>query len=125
MGLDLMDANPEQARIALAAIKGASRDALSELRSVLGALRQADEEAPRQPTPGLGRLDELLGRSKAAGLHVVSEVEVRPRTLPTGVDLAAFRIVQEALTNVARHAGPATATVRVGYGDACLTIAGR
>lgn len=110
------------ARIALTAIKAASKDALGELRSVLGVLRQADEEASRTPTPGLGRLDDLLAQVGAAGLRVTSLVDGQPRSLPTGVDLAAFRIVQEALTNVARHAGPATATITVGYAEHALTL---
>lgn len=122
VGLDLMDERPEQARIALAAIKQASKDALGELRWVLDVLHRAEDEPPRSPTPGLDRLDDLVARSASAGINVVRQVEGRPRKLPTGVELAAFRIVQEALTNVGRHAGPATATVRVGYGARELTV---
>ena len=117
-----MDEQPEQARSALTAIRGASKEALSELRSVLGILRQIDEEAPRAPTPGLDRLDGLVSRAEAAGLTVRTEVDGTPRPLPAGVDLAAYRIVQEALTNVTRHAGPATATVRIVYGDDSVTV---
>jgi signal transduction histidine kinase len=116
VALHLLDEQPEQARSSLAAIKQASKDALGELRSVLDVLRYGDEEAPRAPSPTLARLDELVSRSEAAGLPVRASVEGSRRPLPPGVDLAGYRIVQEALTNIARHAGPATATVRVTYG---------
>jgi signal transduction histidine kinase len=115
VGLDLMDSDPEQARAALTAIRSVSRDALAELRSMLAALRQADEQAPTAPTPGLARLPELCQLTRAAGIPVRTEVTGPARPLPTAVDLAAYRIVQESLTNVARHAGSATATVRLGH----------
>jgi signal transduction histidine kinase len=122
VALHLIDERPEQARTALAAIKQASNEALGELRSVLDVLRQVDEASPRAPTAGLASLDDLVARAATAGLAVRTRVEGEPRPLPAGVDLAAFRIVQEALTNVARHAGKASATVRVAYGDADLTV---
>jgi signal transduction histidine kinase len=120
--LHLMDQQPERARTALTAIKDASKEALVELRSVLGVLRQLDEDAPRSPAPGLDRLDDVVARATAAGLPVHVEVEGPPTALPPGVDLAAYRIVQEALTNVVRHAGPAQATVRISYGDRDLVL---
>jgi signal transduction histidine kinase len=120
--LHLMDQQPERARTALTAIKDASKEALVELRSVLGVLRQLDEDAPRSPAPGLDRLDEVVARAAAAGLPVHVEVEGPPTALPPGVDLAAYRIVQEALTNVARHAGPAQAVVRISYGSRDLVL---
>jgi signal transduction histidine kinase len=123
VALHLIDQQPEQARTALAAIKQASKEALGELRSVLSVLRQGDEAPPpRSPAPSVARLDGLVSRASAAGLDVRTEVSGTPRTLPAGVDQAAFRIVQEALTNVARHAGPATAVIRVGYGERDLTV---
>jgi len=123
VALHLIDEQPEQARTALAAIKQASKEALGELRSVLSVLRQADEAPPpRSPAPSVERLDGLVSRASAAGLEVRTEISGTPKTLPAGVDLAAFRIVQEALTNVARHAGHATATIRVGYGEDDLTV---
>jgi len=122
VALHLIDERPEQARGALSAIKDASKEALGELRSVLDVLRQTDEPPPHSPTAGLARLDELVSRATAAGLEVRTKVEGSPGPLPAGVDLAAFRIVQEALTNVARHAGPATATVRLAYGVRELTV---
>jgi signal transduction histidine kinase len=122
VALHLMDEQPGQSRTALVAIKQASNDALRELRSVLDILRQGSD-APRSPTSGLDSLDGLVANAAAAGLEVRSRVEGTPRPLPAGVDLAAFRIVQEALTNVTRHAGrPATATVLVAYGDHDLTV---
>jgi signal transduction histidine kinase len=125
VALHLMDEQPEQARTALAAIKEASKEAITEMRSVIGILRQGDEAAPRAPTPGLDSLDDLVSRARTAGLRVSVSVEGTRRPLPGGVDLAAFRIVQEALTNVTRHARPTadgsdhravTASIRVVYG---------
>jgi signal transduction histidine kinase len=122
VALHLIDEQPEQARSALAAIRDASKDALGELRSVLEVLRRSGEEAPRAPQPGLQELDDLVSRAGAAGLEVKVEVAGRPRALPAEVDLAAFRIVQEAVTNVVRHAGESTATVRVAYNDHDVTL---
>jgi signal transduction histidine kinase len=113
---------PEQARDSLTAIKQASKEALTELRSVLDILRQDGEPAARSPTWTLARLDDLVSQAAAAGLVVHTETEGEVRRLPFAVDVAAFRIVQEALTNITRHAGPATATVRVAYGDGDLTV---
>jgi signal transduction histidine kinase len=113
---------PEQARDSFSAIKQASKDALSELRSVLSVLRQGDEPAPRSPTSTLARLDDLVSRAAAAGLTVRTNVDGPARPLPFSVDAAAYRIVQEALTNVTRHAGPATATVLISYAERDLTI---
>jgi signal transduction histidine kinase len=123
VALHLMDEQPEQARSALTAIKQASKDALGELRSVLGVLRQPDDVAPLDPVPTLGRLDTLVEQARAAGLDVRVAVEGEARPLPSPVDLAAFRIVQEALTNVTKHVGPAAATVQLRYGDDRLVVA--
>ena len=122
VALHLMEEHPEQARTALTAIKAASKDALGELRSVLDVLRQADEGPPRAPTAGLEHLDRLVTGAAAAGIDVRVVTDGRARPLPPGVDLAAFRIIQEALTNVTRHAGPATATISLTYGDDELTV---
>jgi signal transduction histidine kinase len=122
VALHLMDERPEQARTALTAIKQASNEALGELRSVLDILREGAEAPPRSPTSGLARLDELVAKTEAAGLRVTTRVEGPPRPLPPRVDLAAFRIVQEALTNVTRHARGAQATINIGYGERDLTV---
>jgi signal transduction histidine kinase len=114
VGLALIDERPEQARIALTTIKAASKEALGEVRQVLGTLRSPGS-APRAPAPGLDRIPELAGQAAAAGLQVSVDVDGSARKLPPGVDLAAFRIVQEALTNVVRHSGARTARVRIGY----------
>jgi signal transduction histidine kinase len=123
VALHLIDERPEQAREALTNIKAASAETLREMRSVLGVLRGVDEEAPRSPAPSLARLDSLVASASAAGLDVTTSVEGSVSALPAGVDLAAYRIVQEALTNVARHAGhSAHARVLVGYGSDALTV---
>ncbi|MFI0447028.1 sensor histidine kinase [Actinomadura sp. 6N118] len=124
VALHLMDDDPQQARTALAAIKEASKEALTEMRSVIGALRAQGETAPRSPTAGLSRLEELLDRARNAGLPVTAKTEGDQRPLPAGTDLAAYRIVQESLTNVSRHAGPGpvTAEVRIAYGEHEISI---
>ncbi|HET7720178.1 MAG TPA: sensor histidine kinase [Acidimicrobiales bacterium] len=122
VALHLMDEQPDQARTALTAIKAASKDALGELRSVLEVLRHLDEGAPRAPTAGLEDLDRLVSGATAAGIDVRVVTSGTPRPLPPSVDLAAFRIVQEALTNVTRHAGQATATISLAYSDGGLTV---
>jgi len=123
VGLHLMDDRPEQARAALTAIKQASAEALREVRSVLGALRPEDEDPPRAPAPGLSGLAGLVADVTAAGLAADVETAGTPRELPAEVDRAAYRIVQEALTNVRRHAGPgARAAVRVEYAPEAVSV---
>jgi signal transduction histidine kinase len=113
VGSHLLDRDPEEARAALDTIKQASAEALQEVQSVLSVLNPTDRAAPRAPTPGLDRLDEL---TVDAGLPVQVTFRGAARPLPAGVDLAAYRIVQEALTNVRRHAGTgATAEVTIDY----------
>ncbi|SNS41217.1 Signal transduction histidine kinase [Actinomadura meyerae] len=113
---------PERAEAALTAIKKASKETLREMRATLGVLRRVDEAAPVAPAPGLARLDELTGGIAAAGLMVRTETEGEPRPLPAETDLAAYRIVQEALTNVTRHSAASTAVVRVAYAGAHVTV---
>jgi signal transduction histidine kinase len=122
VALHLMDEKPEQARIALTAINEASTDALREVRSVLGVLRGTGAHAPRAPTAGLDGLDNLVSRTTAAGVGVTLEVHGERRPLPASIDLAAFRIVQEALTNIVRHAAAGVATVELTYGADELTV---
>jgi signal transduction histidine kinase len=122
VGAHVLDERPEDARAALLAIKQASRTALGELRATLSMLRSSDA-APREPTAGLDRLPSLVASSQAAGLPVDVVIEGDDAgPLPPAVDSAAFRIVQESLTNVIRHAGPARATVAVRRGDGAVEI---
>ena len=108
--------DPAQAEEALAAIKESSRDALRDLRATIGILREAGEDAPTAPAPGLDRLGELVEPARAAGLTVETRVTGDGGPLPGGVDLAAYRIVQESLTNVVRHASAGSVTVRIERG---------
>ena len=115
----VMDKRPDQAKEALAHVREASRSALNELRATVGLLRQSgDPEAPTEPAPGLDRLDELAGTFRSAGLRVEIARADEGTTLPAAVDLAAYRVIQEALTNVQKHAGPEAkaevSVVRVG-----------
>lgn len=141
----LLRDRPEQAAESLAAIRAASKEGLRELRSILDVLRSVGEGAPApddregpdgrrrssdsartadptQPVPGLSRLEALAERIRQAGLPVTITVDGEPRPLPAVVDLAAFRIIQEALTNTIRHAGPAAAAVAVRYGASDLSV---
>ncbi len=144
IALHVLDRRPEQARVALAAVKQTSKDALAELRAALAVFREPadgpDRPGPvgggagrpgggldgavqaRQPVPGLGQLDTLLGAMRDAGLPVELTRTGEPADLPAVVDHAAYRIVQESLTNVLRHAVPARARVWLGYQPAELTV---
>jgi signal transduction histidine kinase len=139
VGLALLDSDPEQARTALTTIKTASKEALGEVRQVLDtlrppvsrhrpssdALRAASSDsgdAPRAPAPGLDRLPELVEQAASAGLTVGVETEGERQGLPPGADLAAFRIVQEALTNVVRHSGSRHARVLLDYMGGALRL---
>jgi signal transduction histidine kinase len=126
IGLHLIDSRPEEARAALEAIKTASAEALREVRGVLATLAPADPadpRAPRTPTPGLRDVESLAGDARAAGLPVSVTVTGTVVDVPAAVDRAAYRIVQEALTNVRRHAGPdVRASVAITYADHELRI---
>ncbi|MDQ4009961.1 MAG: histidine kinase [Actinomycetota bacterium] len=122
VALHLLDEQPDAARGALTTIKQASKDVLTEMRSVLGVLRAVDEAAPRVPAPSLARLDELVVSSSDAGLDLHAEVRGDPVQLPTSVDVAAYRILQEALTNAARHGAVARATALISYQPNSLTV---
>ncbi|SHM92688.1 sensor histidine kinase [Cryptosporangium aurantiacum] len=119
IALHLLPTKPEQAETALTAISETSREALEELRATLAVLRDSTERAP---TAGLARLDALTERIAASGTPVRTVVNGTARPLPPSADLVAYRVVQESLTNVLRHAGPATATVRVDYGADSVLI---
>ena len=115
IALHLLAKRPEQAEAALTAISRTSREALDELRVTLDLVRRDAAGDLRTPTPGLARLDDLVARMSDAGVPVSVHADGGHRDLPAAVDLTAYRVVQEALTNVLRHAGPAPATVRLTY----------
>jgi signal transduction histidine kinase len=118
IAIHLARKNDQPVPDALLAIQEASADAMRELRATLEVLRHDDEPA----SSGLDRLDDLVERARTAGLPTTVTVSGSRRSLPPVVDRTAYRIVQEALTNVARHAGPATAEVHMGYADHALTV---
>jgi signal transduction histidine kinase len=123
VGAHVAESRPEEVGKALAAIEATSRATLEELRRLLGVLRQDSEpQASLAPVPGLADLDGLLAEVAKAGLAVRLRVQGTPSPLPAGVDLSAYRIVQEALTNVVKHAGPAQAQVTIGYRDRDVTV---
>jgi signal transduction histidine kinase len=123
VGAHVAESRPEEVGKALAAIEATSRGALEELRRLLGVLRHDNEvQASLTPVPGLANLDSLLAEVGKAGLAVRLRVEGTPLQLPAGVDLSAYRIVQEALTNVVKHAGPAHAQVMIGYRGQEVTV---
>jgi signal transduction histidine kinase len=120
-----LDTDPGRAREALTAIAGTGRQALAEMRRLLGVLRRDDDgtDPGRAPLPGIGQLGELLEQTRAAGLPVALTVEGVPRPLPDGAALAAYRIVQESLTNTRKHGGPmATAQVMLRYLEDALVL---
>jgi signal transduction histidine kinase len=123
VGAHIANTQPKEAAKALGAIEATSRAALEELRRLLGVLRQADgPQGDLAPVPGLADLEGLLAELAKAGLAVKLRVNGTRPPLPAGVDLSAYRIVQEALTNVVKHAGSARAQVVIGYGDQDVTV---
>jgi signal transduction histidine kinase len=115
-------ADPERVRGVFASIETTGRDALVELRRLLGILRTADHELAIGPQPSLDSLESLVEQLRQAGLDVGLRIEGEPVPLPPGLDLAAYRIVQEALTNTLKHAGPVEAEVVVRYRQSMLEL---
>ena len=118
----LFDEQPLRVPGLLGSIEETGRETLAEMRRLLGILREQDGESALTPQPGLAQLEELLADVRRAGLPVELATEGDPRTLPTGVDLAAYRVVQEALASARDHAGPARARVVVRYGRDDLEV---
>jgi signal transduction histidine kinase len=113
----VIDEQPDEARTALSIIETTSRRALREMRRLVGVLRQPDDtdHPALEPAPGLVLVTELVRQAAQAGVHVELDVTGDVRALPEGVDVSAYRIIQEALTNVVRHVGPTNAHLRVNY----------
>lgn len=120
----LSRSDPEQAHEMLDALSRTTSAALRELKATVGLLRQEADGDDLVPAPGLGRLPDLVAACATAGLDVTVTVDGSPRALPPGLDLTAYRIVQEALTNVTKHAATRTAHVRLAYTahDLALTV---
>ena len=118
----LVDDHPDRAREALLLVEDAGRQALTEMRRMLSVLREGDAAEALGPQPGLRDLEELVAGSRASGLDVELEVDGAPGPLPVGVELTAYRIVQEALTNARKHGGETHASVRVRYRPGALEL---
>jgi signal transduction histidine kinase len=113
---------PQEARTAIDAIERTASQALGEMRRLLNVLRADDNGATLAPQPSLAQMEPLITQVRAAGLPVELHIEGMTRELPAGIDLCAYRIVQEALTNSLKHAGPATAAVLLRYGNDALDV---
>jgi signal transduction histidine kinase len=113
----MIDHDPDRAREALASVEQTGREALAEMRRMLDVLRVEDERAALAPQPSIDELEALIDLAREAGLQVELEVEGERRRVSSGVDLSAFRIVQEALANTIKHAGAANARVRLRFGE--------
>jgi signal transduction histidine kinase len=117
-----LDRDPALAREPLATIRRSAKTSLEEMRHLLGVLREDGDGGELAPQPGLAQLDELVERARGAGVDVTLDVSGEPRELAPGLDLSAYRIVQEALTNVRKHADGAPATVRVAWEPRALAL---
>jgi signal transduction histidine kinase len=115
-----LERDPDRAREHLAAVRGSAHEALSELRRMVGLLRE--EDASYVPAPGLSRLEDLVETTRSSGQPVSLNVSGEARALPPGVDLAAYRVIQEGLTNARKHASNAATSVGVEYGERALEI---
>jgi signal transduction histidine kinase len=119
---EVLDHDPERARAPLESIQMTARDAVDELERLLRVLRDGSQSAELAPQPGLGGLEDLIERARGSDVPVELSIEGDRRTLPAGIELAAYRIVQEALTNVRKHASAARAHITVRYGPTRLEV---
>jgi len=119
----VLASTPERARAAARSVEAQGRRALGELQEVLGVLHGDGEPRPRAPQPNLTALDALIHQASKAGLRVELRIHGHPPTLPVGVELAAYRIIQEALTNTLKHAGPVRVTVTLDFTPHALVLA--
>ncbi|MGE0029058.1 MAG: histidine kinase [Thermoleophilia bacterium] len=118
----LLPTDPDESGRALATIGRTGREALEEMRRLVGLLRTSEDDPALDPAPGVAQLDALADQMRVAGLPVEVVVEGVAERLPPSIDVSAFRIAQEALTNVLRHAGPASARVLVRYRDDAVEV---
>lgn len=119
---ELLDTEPERARASLHTVQQTSREALTEMRRLVGMLRSENDAAPLAPHPGLSEVPALVERNRDAGLRVELMIEGEPREVPPGIDFSAYRIVQESLTNARKHAGSAQTRVSVRYATRSLEV---
>ena len=117
-----LDADPARARVPLETIRRSATEALTEMRRLLAVLRADEPPGELAPAPGLDRLPALIDRARAAGVQVTLEVTGPARPVPASLDLSAYRIVQEALTNVGKHAAGAPAGIVLDWGQDALAI---
>ena len=118
----LLRADQEREREALLIVERTGREALAEMRRMVGVLRRPEEAPALAPQPSLGHLDRLVQQAREAGLPVDLRIEGEAVALPAGVDLTAYRLVQEGLTNTLKHAKASCAHVRVNYGDGMIEV---
>jgi signal transduction histidine kinase len=123
----VLDTDPPTAKVAISAAGDAGRQALAEMRRLLDVLRvehdtESDHDSDYRPQPGLSDLERLVDHTRKAGLPVDVVVTGRARPLPPGPDLCAYRVAQESLTNILKHAGPATARIELDYGEQTFTL---
>ncbi|MEV6168016.1 histidine kinase [Streptomyces sp. NPDC051954] len=122
LALDALDAKPQVAREAMRQVRMSGKEAVRELRTTVGVLRQGQGEAGIEPAPRLGELPDLAERVRTTGLRVTLRVDTGGREVPQSVELAVYRIVQEALTNVMKHADARHVAVSVGAEGDCVTV---
>ena len=122
VGRHVIDSKPEDAKTSLETIERASKSALQEIRGMLGLLRSSDEAASKTPSPGLDDLSALIQEVRTTGVDAELQLETPPRPIPLGVEVTVYRIIQEALTNVIKHASATRARACVWFADDALRV---